>query len=267
MMKDWARKRKISLVVHVAFVSVPFLASTASAIHFWNTLSGNLLLAIGMMLVVEILALTGLVLYIYRIKSPFTVLRHALPFISIVPLGWELFQLLSKQEGNSEAVVWTATVVVTVIFVFVSWRCFTTIEGLFVNTIEAAKEKAQEETQALQVWVAKQQETVGIVDAFVADYTSLKQQGTSLAVVTPVPMPQPQLDDTPAKDNTDDAVTMPQLTDKPARSKLSDDEKRAVVAEIDNSDLPRLEAVREAAQKTGSSERSVYRWIEMYGEA
>ena len=101
----WTRRRWASLAIHVAFVSVPFTLSTVSALLFWHEMfGGKWELAVPMVAVIEVLALVGLVLFLTRIESPFVHLRHLLPFISIVPLGRELYFQL---QGNAPIVAWS----------------------------------------------------------------------------------------------------------------------------------------------------------------
>lgn len=145
-MNNWTRKRKASFWIHTAIVIVPFLFSTISAWLFWNSLFQNGVIASAMIVVADVLALTGLVLYITRIASPFQVLRHALPFVSIVPLGVELYGVL-KPNGQLLAV--TVALLATAIMVTVAALCFRTIEQLFIPPLDAAREKAEHDVQAL----------------------------------------------------------------------------------------------------------------------
>ena len=145
-MRHWTAKRKASFWVHAAFVSVPFVASTIAAGAFWGNLFGSYWLAVPMVAVVEVLALAGLVLYIARIPSPFWVLRRLLPFISIVPLSYELYGML---QHNGAWVAGVATLVVAGVLLAVAHQCFATIEKLFIDPIEAAIEEAQEKFEGL----------------------------------------------------------------------------------------------------------------------
>lgn len=163
----WTKRRWASLAVHVAFVSVPFALSTASALLFWLAMfDQNWWLAVPMMAVIEILSLAGLILFLTRIESPFTTLRHLLPFISIIPLGRELYLQLAH---NSPVVAWSLTGITTLILVIIAWQCFRTIERLFIPPVQAAKEKAREHVGALAVTLAQLDEMNGIVDGFVVE--------------------------------------------------------------------------------------------------
>lgn len=165
----WTKRRWASLAIHVAFVSVPFTLSTVSALLFWQAMFQKWELAIPMVVVVEVLALVGLVLYLTKIESPFTHLRHLLPFISIVPLGREFYLQL---RHNDPLVAWSLTVIATLLLVAIAWQCFRTIERLFILPVEAAKEKARAQVGALAVTLAQLDEMNGIVDRFVVDRMS-----------------------------------------------------------------------------------------------
>ena len=165
-MNYWTRRRWISLGVHVAFVLVPFTLSTISALLFWRDMFGGWGLAVPMVLVVEVLSLAGLVLFLTSIASPFVYLRHLLPFISIVPLGRELYLQL---RHNEPWVAWGLTVLTTAILVVIAWQCFRTIERLFIPPVEAAREKARAQVGAFSVTLAQLDEMNSIFDGFVVE--------------------------------------------------------------------------------------------------
>lgn len=145
-MNHWTFKRKASFWIHAIIVIVPFSFSAVSAWLFWYGLFRDGVIATSMIVVVDALALTGLILYIARIASPFQVLRHALPFVSIVPLGVELYGVLEPQ-GQTIAV--TVALLSTAIMVTVAALCFRTIEQLFIPPLDAVREKAAYDVQAL----------------------------------------------------------------------------------------------------------------------
>jgi len=165
-MNHWSLKRKASLGIHAGVVLIPFAFSTVSALLFWRALFASWWLAVPMVVVIDVLALLGLVLYVVGIASPFVWLRHLLPFISIVPLGLELYQLLAH---NGAAVSGVVTVLVTTIMVAIAWKCFTTIERLFIDPIEAAREKAREQVSTFAQTLAQLEEMNAIVDTFAVD--------------------------------------------------------------------------------------------------
>lgn len=160
------RQRKISFFIHAYFVAVPFGLSTGAALAFWHDLFGLWSLAVLMVTSVEVLALTGLALLVLRIPSPFVGLRHLLPFISIVPLGRELYILLAH---NGPLVAGLVTVLTVAILISVSWQCFRTIEAQFIDANEAAREKAREQVGAFTRHLAQLEEMNSIVDGFVVD--------------------------------------------------------------------------------------------------
>ena len=165
-MNYWTTQRKASFFVHAYFVAVPFGLSTGAALAFWHAMFGQWMIAILMVSAIEILSLTGLALYILRIPSPFVALRHLLPFISIVPLGRELYILLAH---NGWEIASALTVVAVSILVVIAWQCFRTIERLFIPADEAAREKAREQVGTFTRHLAQLEEMNNIVDGFVVD--------------------------------------------------------------------------------------------------
>lgn len=174
-MNNWTRARWTSFIVHVAFVSVPFVASSVSALLLWEALFNSWWLAVPAVLVVDVLALTGLVLYIARVPSPFVPLRHALPFVSIVPLGRELYLLLAH-NGIVTAV--TVTLIAVGVLTTIAWKCFDTIERLFIPPVEAAREKAREQLSHLTVELAQLSEKNAVVEEFVTAWRGQAVQVT-----------------------------------------------------------------------------------------
>lgn len=161
------QKRKISLAVHIAFVSIPLVAGALAAVVFWWGLFGSLWFAVPMVVVVEVLALTGLVLYIARVPSPFWALRHLLPFISIVPLAYELYLLL---ERNGFATAITATTVVASVLIWVAHKCYRTIEDLFIDPAQAAEELAREQVEKTSLMLYGLQAQMRLVHEHAEDY-------------------------------------------------------------------------------------------------
>jgi hypothetical protein len=115
---------------------------------------------------IEVLSLTGLVLHIARVDSPFVALRHLLPFISIVPLGRELYLLLAH---NEPWIAWSLTTTAALVLVVIAWQCFRTIERLFINPIDAAREKAREKVGSFARELAALEEMNSIVDTFMQE--------------------------------------------------------------------------------------------------
>ena len=180
-MNQWTRKRQISLIIHAAIVAIPFTFSTVSSLLLWQRLFDSWLLAVPLVAVVDVLALLGLVLQVVRIASPFTYLRHLLPFISIVPLGIELYALL---EHNGPWVAWPATVLVSGVLVVIAWQCFTTIERLFIDPVEAARERAREQVDVLTTRLAQLREMEEAVDAFTLERLRYHMPSVTVAAVS-----------------------------------------------------------------------------------
>lgn len=160
---------------------VPFAFSAVSAWLFWNGLFQNAIIASSMVFVIDTLALLGLILYITRIASPFQVLRHALPFVSIVPLGIELYGVL---EPNGYALAMTMSLLATGIMVTVAALCFRTIEQLFIPPLDAAREKAQQDVAAL----ALAMEQFNVVSEAVAVFRGMPQSQLTVGDVIDSPV-------------------------------------------------------------------------------
>lgn len=177
-MKHWSNIRRLSFWVHTIFVSIPFLAASVSALLFWHDLFNSWYFAVPMVTVIDLLALTGLVLFIARIPSPFVPLRHALPFVSIVPLARELYTLLSI---NGDLVAVPVTILIIGIFTWIAYRCYHEIEQLFVSPTQAARERERERLAQLTVELAQLAEHDSILHEFVSALTAPRE--THLAVV------------------------------------------------------------------------------------
>lgn len=190
-MKHWARKRKVSLMVHSIIVLIPLLFGTISALLFWERLFQSWWVAVPMVVVIDVLALLGLILFVCRIQSPFIHLRHALPFVSIVPLGVELWLLLIPR--NSIWVAAPVTVLATAIMVGVAWRCYSTIEQLFVDPLVAAAELMDEQAATAQQRMTQQVQALtstltalSTMQAMAAEAVQRWSQQQQISVNTPV---------------------------------------------------------------------------------
>lgn len=172
-MKHWTHQRRLSFWTHALVVTIPFTFSTVSAAYFWYDLFQSAVIAGALVTVVDVLALLGLILYVARIASPFQSLRHVLPFVSVVPLGLELWSLLTP---NGPWIAGAVTVLVIAIMVYVAWQCFTTIERLFISPLDAVREKAQQDVAALMLTIEQLRVVTTAVDAFrVVDSTPLSK--------------------------------------------------------------------------------------------
>lgn len=182
-MKHWTFKRKASFWIHAGIVTVPFSFSAVSAWLFWYSLFHDGVIASSMIVVVDALALLGLALHIARIASPFQALRHALPFVSIVPLGIELYGVL---EPNGPWIAGTIAVLATTIMVTVAALCFRTIEQLFISPVEAAREKAESDVQALLSAVEQLRVVSEAVETFRAPQLTIAETVESPITFTPL---------------------------------------------------------------------------------
>lgn len=168
-MHHWARRRWASFIVHVAVVSIPLAFATVSALFFWQALFQSWLIAAAMVICVDALAVLGLVLFITRIDSPFQVLRHILPFVSVVPLGLELYALLSAHNA-----VWLSAliaVLTTAIMTLIAWRCYLTIERLFVDPVTAARERMAANVATLTTTLASIAEMNAVAANAIRDWS------------------------------------------------------------------------------------------------
>lgn len=208
-MQHWTKRRWASLIIHSTFVLIPFAWSTISAYAFWRAMFNDDWLPVPMVGVIEVLALTGLVLHIARIDSPFKGLRHLLPFISIVPLGRELYLLLAH---NGWLLAGTLTVVVSAILVYIAWQCFTTIERLFIPPEQAAREQARERLQWLATRSAESAEISGMLYQFAFDVLQA-QQATATDVQLEDASPQLATQAPQLADNLDASPPRKVLTD------------------------------------------------------
>lgn len=164
---QWSRKRKISLVVHVLYLAITFISGLVAALilwHWWFSRVEGSWVAAGVIVgTIEILSLLGLVLYIARVEWPLISLRHALPFLSIGPLGYELYTLLA---ANGPLIAYPVSLALTSWFVFLSFKLLHSLEGLFIDPVEAAREHAKEEMGRVATTLARFQETKKAAEAF-----------------------------------------------------------------------------------------------------
>jgi len=206
-MKHWSNVRKLSFAVHVTFVSIPLTAASVSALFFWHDLFGSWYFAVPMVTVIDLLALTGLILFIARIPSPFVPLRHALPFVSIVPLARELYLLL---HGNGDLIAIPVTAIIIGIFTWIAWQCYRTIEHLFVSPGVAARERERERLSQLAIELEQLAEHDSILHEFVTVLTAPRQNASQAMIVSDMPVPQPVL--------SDDSATVTSLSESNSKT-------------------------------------------------
>jgi len=168
MLKHWIRHRKASLLIHGIYAAGWLIAGAISAGLFWHELFQSILIAVGLVASVELLALVGLGCKLASIPSPFQPLRHVLPYISVLPLGYELHKILTA-VGNPLWVSLLTVVVVASIAIFIAWRCWGTIEMLFNDPVKAAQEQAKEQVGVFKIELAALTAKEQIVDEYVFD--------------------------------------------------------------------------------------------------
>lgn len=168
-MQYWTRRRQLSFAAHITFVAVPFVCSTVSALLFWHQWFASWVAAGVLVGVIEIMALSSFVLYVARVEWPLTWLRHMLPFLSVVPLGWELYHVLLPNSGSWVAFVLSA--VISAWFVFVAFVLFRSLERLFVDPVEAAGELMHERLDVVRTVVGQLMTANQEVSVFVREWT------------------------------------------------------------------------------------------------
>lgn len=242
-MQNWTTRRRASLIIHALVVLIPFVFSAGSAVLFWYSLFRSWWVAGSLVTVIDGLALLGLVLFICRVPSPFQALRHVLPFVSVVPLGYELLTALSAHNN-----VWLSAIVsgiVTAVMVAVAWQCFRTIEQLFVDPLTAAMELAEEQAtreqqQVIQASLIARQRMAQQVRALTETLTAMSEQQQLAVNAVRDWSQQPQL-----QLATQSTLEQP-LTQLPAPSAVQATRRQ----------------VRAYADRIGVSERTVYRRLE-----
>ena len=163
---QWSSKRKISFVIHAAYAFLTITAGMFAALVLWQTWFDSWLIASLVITTIEALCIISLVLHISRIEWPLAFLRHALPYLAIVPLGWELYRLLSANPNNPEYIAIGVSVGLTGWFVYLEHRILESLERLFIDPVEAAREQAKEEMGRTAVALAKFQETRNAAESF-----------------------------------------------------------------------------------------------------
>lgn len=242
-MTHWTNRRKASFVIHALFVLIPFIASSGSALVLWYQLFGSWWYAVPLVISIDVLTLAGLVLHIARIPSPFTVLRHFLPLVSVGPLGIELHRLLAD-NGNDMSVTWPIPVIVSVIFSVIIWQCFVTIERLFIDPLTAAREKATEATEHLTLIMTSAKTQQDIIAKHVTDWQK--------PVIVMPTLTTPELPPVAPLSLSDDSNN-----DTPGKPDTTGYDMQDIARRIRDGELSKADA----AAITGKSERSIYRWL------
>ena len=142
---------------------VDLVWSVSSSLHFWLWSFRDPIYAYGAVLCIDALALIGLLLHLARIASPLVQLRHTLPFVSALPLAFDMHGQFAHL-GNLSWVFTTGITTLLVVLSFIVWR---TIERQFISPVEAAREYAQQQMQALHIRSVQLQVMQEAADEFV----------------------------------------------------------------------------------------------------
>lgn len=197
-------KQKLSLGVHTFFAIAPFIAGTASAFLLWSFLFKNWWFALAAILVVEIPALSGLLMHLFNIQSPLARLRHVVAVVSSVPLGWELWQLL---QHNGWFLAGVLVVVLIVVLATLNIACVREIERIIFSMPQSveARVAAQDATtrQQLELLQAQAASAMMMAQAYQQAIQQLAQAPAQLALPAPqVAQVQAEVDIDQDGDNT-----------------------------------------------------------------
>ncbi len=143
---NWDWRQYTSLAVHSLFGLIPLVYGTVSAWQFWYDMFGEMLTPSLIVGSVEAVAFVGLVLFIASVESPFTRMRHLLPFVSVVGVSYELHKKLAHNEWY---IAVPLTFIVASIFMALLYSVYRTIEKLFEDPFALATKRADQELQKI----------------------------------------------------------------------------------------------------------------------
>lgn len=188
-------KQKLSLGVHTFFAIAPFIAGTASAFLLWSFLFKNWWFALAAILVVEIPALSGLLMHLFNIQSPLARLRHVVAVVSSVPLGWELWQLL---QHNGWFLAGVLMLVLIAVLAALNIACVREIERIIFSLPQSveARVAAQDATtrQQLELLQAQAASAMMMAQAYQQAIQQLAQAPAQLALPAPQVAVQAEVD-------------------------------------------------------------------------
>jgi hypothetical protein len=142
--------------------------SISSSLHFWEYAFKDPIYSYGAVVVLDGLALLGFGLHLARINSPLTNVRHTLPLVSALPLVFDMHRQF--QHLGDGMLTWAFTIGVTGLLVALSFVVWRTIERLFVDPVQAAREYAEHRMQALVTTSEQLQVMQRVADGFVHDH-------------------------------------------------------------------------------------------------
>jgi hypothetical protein len=172
-MRNWSTKRRVSFAVHAIYVLIPAVAAIIAALRLWDELFGSMWVAIPLILCVEGIALIGFVFKLMRVESPFVPARHFVPAFSLLTLSYELGRFLVERNGWEVGLGVTALVVAVFGTLFV--KSFGVIEGLVIDPVTAAEEKAREQAGAIMVQVAEHSARAAVFRRFTEQLREAEQ--------------------------------------------------------------------------------------------
>ena len=115
-MENWSKNRRISLALHGGYALVPFLAALVAAVRLWGFVFGDWFFAIPLIFSLEGVAVTGFVMKLRGIDSPFVPARHVMPVFSLLTLTYELYVFLLVQHPDNLPVVYGFTAAIVLLF-------------------------------------------------------------------------------------------------------------------------------------------------------
>lgn len=143
---NWTTARKVSLAVHLTVAIVIMIWSVGASITFWLSVYKDEIFAYATVFIIDFMALFGMGLRVFRIKSPIQALRLLLPYVSVIPLYIELYDQFSKLDNFYRMILTISIVLILIVLTFFVWR---TIERLFVDDLTASSEMIEDKIKQL----------------------------------------------------------------------------------------------------------------------
>ncbi len=140
-MKLWTWHRWSTLTILTGLVALLLSFSIPSSVNFYLWLFGDITIAVGFMLVVDVVCLVTYCMNLAGLHTRISFLHHILPVVSAVPLYHTFYVLAVAQlEGHWPVVV---SVVATTVITALAYMVYKSIEDLFVDPITLAQERAE----------------------------------------------------------------------------------------------------------------------------
>jgi hypothetical protein len=167
-MSKWTTRRKVSFLVHLLYILVPAVAALVASVDLWTTLFGSPWFAIPLIVCLEGVAAVGFVFHLMKVDSPFVHARHLVPAYSLVTLSYELGAFLVARNGLALGLGTTAFVVAVFGTLFV--KSFGVLERIFIDPIQAARERATEQAQGILLPLAVHNAQREVFHQFTAEF-------------------------------------------------------------------------------------------------